>query len=156
VDADARVDLVLRLHEVRNARDNETTLELVSPEMEIHYRLGIPALRGDWVGMRPEEGSAMLFGVILWNIMGGGSGRLRTLDARVVGEELVMCHCEMTFTVDDVDYPIAVAQIFRVGEDRILELYDQPDPVAPGSPLALEGERAVAELADVRKRAGAS
>jgi hypothetical protein len=155
VNADARVDLVLRLHEARNARDNDTTLELVSPEMEIHYRLGIPAFRGDWVGMRPEEGSAMLFGVILWNIMGGGSGRLRTLDARLVGEELVLCHSEMTFTVEDVDYPIAVAQIFRVGGGRIFELYDHPDPVEPGSPLALEGERAVAELREVRKRAGA-
>jgi hypothetical protein len=154
VDADARVALAVRLLEARNARDNETTLEIVSPEMEIEYREGIPAFRGRWVGMRPEEGSAMLFGVILWNIMGGGSGRLVVQDARAVGEELVMCHSEMTFTVDGTDYPIGVVQVFRVGEERILQLFDHPDPVDPGTPLALEGERAVEELREVRRKAG--
>jgi hypothetical protein len=146
-----RVDLVLRLHEARNARDNDATRELVSPEMAIHYRLGVPAFRGDWVGLRPEPGSALAFGLMLWGMMADGSARLEVLEAAPIGEHLVFARGVMTMTLEGEDWSLPTVQVFRVEGDRVVELFDFPDPIDPSHPLAKAGERARAQLEEFQR-----
>lgn len=144
MEATARIELVRRLLDARNARDIEATKAIVAPEMTIHHHMGVPAFNGDWVGVRPEPGSTLEFGAAMWGIMADGSAHMEVLDARAVGEHLVLVEGEMNFTLDGVHHAIRTAQIFRIEGDRVVELVDVGDPRHHDPTLVEAGERAMA------------
>lgn len=142
MEPNARVELVRRLQAARNARDIEATKAIVAPEMTIHYHMGLPAFNGTWVGVRPEPGSAVAFGAMFWGIFADGTAHLRELDARAVGDHLVLVESEIDFTLDGAEYTLPATQIFRIEGERVVELVDVPDPRDSHPTLVEAAERA--------------
>ena len=139
MDSEARVDLVLRLLKAMNDRDIPTSRSLTGDAFAIHYRGGIPALRGDWSG-----DDRTLFAAAVFGQLAGGSVRLEPGEGRAVGDHLVSLDATLHCTLDGEERTVRTANVYLVEDGLVSEVYETPNPVDPDDPLAREAERAFA------------
>jgi hypothetical protein len=148
MDSQARVDLVLRLLQAMNDRDVAASRELTAEGFAIHYRGGIPALRGDWTG----DGRT-LFAAAVFGQLAGGTVRLEPGEGRAVGDRLVSLDATLTCTLDGEQRTVRTANVYVIEDGVVETVYENPNPVDPDDPLARDAERA---FAAAREAFGAS